>query len=241
VGLYRDEAVVLRTWKLGEADRIVSLHTLGNGKVRGVAKGVRRTRSKFGARLEPACHVAVQLYRGRGDLDTVTQAETIDRFGSLRSDPERFARASAMLEAVDQLAPETGGDPDLHVMLVRALATLDRTDSPLVVAGFFLKLLTLEGVQPELDSCVGCGASGPLQAIDVHSGGVLCRDCRQGRPISPEGLDTLRRMLGGQLASVLRQPITEAGDEVTAVATAAMEAHLERRLRSVAVLDDSAP
>lgn len=239
MALYRDEAVVLRTWKLGEADRIVSLHTLGNGKVRGVAKGVRRTRSKFGARLEPACHVAVQLYRGRGELHTVTQAETIDRFGSLRSDPERFARASAMLEAVDQLAPETGGDPDRHVMLVRALATLDRTDSALVVAGFFLKLLTLEGVQPQLASCVGCGAAGPLQAIDVHSGGVLCRACRQGRPVSPEALDMLRRMLGGQLAAVLREPATEAAAEVAVLATAAMEAHLERRLRSVAVLDGS--
>ena len=238
MGLYRDEAVVLRTWKLGEADRIVSLHTLGNGKVRGVAKGVRRTRSKFGARLEPACHVAVQLYRGRGELDTVTQAETIDRFGSLRSDPERFARASAMLEAVDQVAPETGGDPDRHVMLVRALATLDRIDSPLVVAGFFLKLLALEGVQPELDNCVGCGAAGTLVAIDVHSGGVLCRDCRQGRPVSPEALDMLRAMLGGQLAAVLRQPMGETAAEVAALATAAMEAHLERRLRSVTVLDD---
>ena len=239
MALYRDEAVVLRTWKLGEADRIVSLHTLGNGKVRGVAKGVRRTRSKFGARLEPACHVAVQLYRGRGDLDTVTQAETIDRFTSLRSDPERFARASAMLEAVDQLAPETGGDPDRHVMLVRALATLDRADSALVVAGFFLKLLTLEGVQPQLDSCVSCGADGPLEAMDVHSGGVLCRDCRQGRPISAGALEMLRMMLGGQLATVLRQPVGEAAEEVTGLATAAMEAHLERRLRSVTVLDDA--
>ena len=238
MGLYRDEAVVLRTWKLGEADRIVSLHTLGHGKVRGVAKGVRRTRSKFGARLEPACHVAVQLYRGRGELDTVTQAETIDRFGSLRSDPERFARASAMLEAVDQLAPEASGDPDRHLMLVRALATLDRAYSPLVVAGFFLKLLALEGVQPELDSCVACGAGGPLEAIEVHLGGVLCRDCRQGRPISPEALDMLRRMLGGQLAAVLRQPAGDAAEEVSAVATTAIEAHLERRLRSVTVLDD---
>ncbi len=238
MGLYRDEAVVLRTWKLGEADRIVSLHTLANGKVRGVAKGVRRTRSKFGARLEPACHVAVQLYRGRGELDTVTQAETIDRFTGLRSAPERFARASAMLEAVDQLAPESGADPDRHVMLVRALATLDRVENPLVVAGFFMKLLALEGVQPELDSCVDCGAAGPLQAIDVQSGGVLCRDCRQGRPISPEALDMLRRMLGGQLAAVLREPAGEAAEVVTTVATSAMEAHLERRLRSVTVLEE---
>ena len=237
MALYRDEAVVLRTWKLGEADRIVSLHTLEHGKVRAVAKGVRRTRSKFGAPLQPASHVAVQLYRGRGDLDTLTQAATIERFGAIRSDPERFARASAMLEAVEVLAPEAGADGDRHVMLVRALATLDRIDSAMVVAGFFLKLLALEGVQPELDCCVSCGATEGLQAIDVHTGGVLCRQCRQGRPISPQGLDMLRRILGGQLGAVLRAPPAEAADEVEAFATAAIEAHLERRLRSVTVLD----
>ena len=236
MSLYRDEAVVLRTWKLGEADRIVSLHTLGHGKVRGVAKGVRRTRSKFGARLEPACHVAVQLYRGRGALDTITQAETIDRFANLRSEPERFARASAMLEAVDQVAPEAGDDPDRHLMLVRALATLDRADSPLVLAGFFLKLLALEGVQPQLDSCVACGADEPIEAIAVHLGGVLCRNCRQGRPISREALELLRQILGGQLGAVLRRPPDAAAAEVSEVATAAIEAHLERRLRSVTVL-----
>ena len=239
MSLYRDEAVVLRTWKLGEADRIVSLHTRAHGKVRAVAKGVRRTRSKFGARVEPACHVAVQLYRGRGDLDTLTQAEVIDRFASLRSEPERFARASAMLEAVDQLAPEASEDPDRHTMLVRALATLDRVDNPLVVAGFFLKLLALEGMQPELDSCVACGADGPLEAIDVHAGGVLCTRCRQGRPISSDALDILRQILGGQLGAVLRRPADEAGAEVSEMATAAMEAHLERRLRSVTVLGRS--
>ena len=236
MSLYRDEAVVLRTWKLGEADRIVSMHTLAHGKVRGVAKGVRRTRSKFGARLEAACHVAVQLYRGRGDLDTITQVEIIDRFASLRSEPERFARASAMLEAVDQVAPERRGDHDRHVMLVRALATLDRIDSPLVVAGFFLKLLALEGVQPELDRCVACGAAGPLEAIEVHQGGVLCRSCRQGTPVSPEALDLLRQIVGGQLGAALRRPADAVSAEVEAVSTAAIEAHLERRLRSITVL-----
>ena len=237
MALYRDEAVVLRTWKLGEADRIVNLHTLGHGKVRAVAKGVRRTRSKFGARLEPACHVAVQLYRGRGELDTLTQAETIDRFTGLRSDPTRFAQASAMLEAVDQLAPETGGDPDRHTMLVRALATLDRIDSDLVVAGFFLKLLALEGVQPELDGCVACGGGEPFEALDIAAGGVLCHQCRQGRPISQDALGMLRQILGGQLGAVLRRTADDAAREVTAIATAAIEAHLERRLRSVTVLE----
>ena len=236
MALYRDEAVVLRTWKLGEADRIVSLHAKDHGRVRAVAKGVRRTRSKFGARLEPACHIAVQLYRGRGELDTLTQAETIDRFARLRSEPERFARASAMLEAVDQLASGSEGNSERHVMLMGALRTLDRLDSSLVEASFFLKLLTLEGVQPELDVCVDCGAGGPFEAIDTAAGGVLCDRCRRGRPISREALETLRRILGGQLGAVLRRPASEADAEVSQVATAAVEAHLERRLRSVTVL-----
>lgn len=239
MSLYRDEAVVLRTWKLGEADRIVSLHTLGNGRVRGVAKGVRRTRSRFGARLEPACHVAVQLYRGRSELQTITQAETIDRFASLRTRPERFAQASAMLEAVEQMAPEGENDPERHVMLVRALATLDRNGSPLVMAGFLLKLLSLDGVQPQLDACVSCGDREHIEVISVDQGGVLCRDCRQGRPISAEALELLRWILGGRLGEALNSEICESHEEVLQIATAAVESHLERRLRSVRVLGRS--
>lgn len=237
MSLYRDQAVVLRSWKLGEADRIVSMHTRDHGKVRGVAKGVRRTRSKFGARLEPTSHVSIQMYRGRGDLDTITQVETIDRFVGLRADPLRFARASAMLEAVDQLAQEREPDPPRHVMLIRALATIENHDSPLVVPGFFLKLLAHEGLQPELESCVSCGATEPIEAVDFGEGGVLCRACRRGRPISTEALELLRLILGGELATALRQPAGSATGEVETLATEALEAHLERRLRSVAIAD----
>lgn len=239
MALYRDEAVVLRAWKLGEADRIVCLHTLEHGKVRGVAKGVRRTKSKFGARLEPFSHVMVQLYRGRGELDTITQVETIDRFGGLRVDPDRFARAESMLEAVDQVAQDREPDPRLHVMLVRALATLDADDTALVVAAFHLKLLAHEGVQPHLDECVSCGSRGPIAAIDLDEGGVLCGGCRRGRPLSDEGLTLLRRILGGDLAAVLREPPGPATGEVDLLTTALLEHHLERRLRSVAVLDQT--
>lgn len=239
MSLYRDQAVVLRAWKLGEADRIISLHTLDNGKVRGVARGVRRTKSKFGARLEPLSHVAIQLYRGRGDLDTITQVETIDRFANLRLDPDRFARAEAMLECVEQVAQEREPDPRLHVMLVRALATLNDNDSPLVVASFFLKVLAHEGLQPQLDECVSCGATEYLEAIELNEGGVLCRSCRRGRSISGGALEILRRILGGGLAGVLADPVGPATGEVDVLATAMMEHHLERRLRSVAVLDQT--
>lgn len=239
MSLYRDRAVVLRSWKLGEADRIVSLHTHDHGKVRGVARGVRRTRSKFGARLEPLSHVAIQLYRGKGELDTITQVETIDRFTTLRADPDRFARAESMLEAVDQVAQDREPDRPLHVMLVRALRTLDEHHTPLVVAAFFLKLLAHEGVQPELDGCVACGSGGSLEAIDFDDGGVRCRDCRRGRPISGEALEVMRRILGGGLAGVLAVDHGPVTGEVDVLATALLEHHLERRLRSVAVLDQT--
>jgi len=213
--------------------------THDHGKVRGVAKGVRRTKSKFGARLEPLSHISIQLYRGRGDLDTITQVETVDRFGRLRSDPDRFARAEAMLEAVDQVAQDREPDPSLHVMLVRALRTLNETDSALVVAAFFLKLLAHEGLQPQVDECVSCGSDGPIEAIDLHDGGVLCRSCRRGRPLSDEALQLLRRILGGGLAGVLAEPVGPATSEVDLLSVALLEHHIERRLRSVAVMDQT--
>ena len=108
MSLYRADGIVLRTWRLGEADRIVVLLTPENGKVRAVAKGVRKTRSKFGGRLEPTSHVAVQLYAGRGDLDIVTQAETIDRFESLRLDADRFAEVDEV-DMEHLLSPDTLG------------------------------------------------------------------------------------------------------------------------------------
>ncbi len=247
MSLYRDQAVVLRTWKLGEADRIVSLHTHDNGKVRAVAKGIRRTKSKFGSRLEPLSHVSIQLYRGRGDLDTITQVETISRFGSLRDDPERFARAEAMLEAVEGVAQDREPDRDLHVMLVKALATLElhkshtseKGEIGLVVAAFFLKLLAHEGLQPQLDACHRCGTPEALVAFDFDEQGVLCRQCRRGRPVTEAVLDLMRRILGGGLASVLAEDSTPAAAELLALSTALLEHHLERRLRSIAVLDQT--
>lgn len=241
MSLYRDEAVVLRSWKLGEADRIVSLHTLDHGKVRAVAKGVRRTKSRFGGRLEATSRVAIQLYRGKGDLDTITQVETLGRHSDLHHNSDRFARASAMLEAIDQISPDREPNRAVHTLLVRALDTLSRDDSPLVVAGFFFKLLAYEGVLPELDQCVACSGDGPFVSIDMVEGGVRCQSCRQGRPVSPEALDLMRQIVGGQLGQALAQPVSGSTSEVDILATVAMEAHLERRLRSVAVLEQRSP
>lgn len=236
--VYRDSGIVLRTYKLGEADRIVVLVTEGHGKVRAVAKGVRKTRSKFGSRLEPMSHVALQMYEGR-ELDVVTQAESIDHFRAIREDLDRLSRGVSMLEAIDQMAQEREDNPRLYQMLLGALRSLSAHDSPLVVGAFYWKLLSQEGFRPELDVCVSCGEDAELVAFDLHEGGTLCRSCRSGMPISPDALVLMRRVLGGHLSAALAEPGSPATREVEVLATRAMEHHIERRLRSVGVMERS--
>jgi len=238
MSLFRDRGVVLRTYRLGEADRIIVLLTEEHGKVRAVAKGVRRTASKFGARLEPLSHVALLLWQGRGELDIVNQVEVIDYFPNLRGDLGRITHGLALLEVADQLAQERHADVRLYGMLVgalRALAERER-DPTLVAPAFFLKVLVLEGAGPVLDGCASCGRAGPqveLVAFSLAEGGALCHACRRGRPVSPEALDLMRRILGGSLGQVLAATPPPCSGEVTALATEAVETHLDRRLRSV--------
>jgi DNA repair protein RecO (recombination protein O) len=241
-GLYRDEGIVLRTIKLGEADRIVTILMQGNGKVRAVAKGVRKTSSKFGARLEPTSRVALQCYKGR-ELDIVTQAESLETHRALREDYALFTHAIPMLEAVDQVAQDHEPNPALYRMLSGALRTLAERRSPLVTPAFFWKLLSLEGFHPMLDDCARCGGGhdehdAELVAFDLEEGGVLCRACARGggRPLSPEALELLRRMLGGALNGVLAEHPSEATHEVEHLGIRALEHHGERRLRSTALL-----
>ncbi len=236
MAIYRDSGIVLRTIKLGESDRIVTLVTERRGKVRAVAKGVRKTKSRFGARLEPLTHVAFQCYEGR-NLDTITQAETLETFRAVREDLDRLSRASALLEAVDALVQEGDEDHRILQMLLGALRTLEAGPTPLVVPAFFWKLLAHVGFRPLLEECAGCGAVEPLVAFDLDVGGVLCRSCARGTRVSPEGLDLLRRMLGGDLVAVLAEGTSAAGYEVEHLATRALEHHLERRMRSVGLLN----
>jgi DNA repair protein RecO (recombination protein O) len=238
VSLYRDSAVVLRTYKMGEADRIIVLLTESHGKVRAVAKGVRRTQSKFGARLEPLSHVALLMWRGRGELDIVNQVEAIDHFRAVREELGRMGQGLSMLEAVDQVAQEGQPDPRLYAMLVGALRALadPELDPTLVPAAFFLKVLVLEGASPVLDGCASCGRGEPdveLVAFELSDGGALCRSCRRGRPMSADALDLMRRILGGELGVTLRGTPPVGADELVGLATDAMESHLDRRLRSV--------
>lgn len=228
---YSDRAVVLQTIPLGEADRIITLMTETHGRVRAVAKGIRRTSSKFGSRLEPTTHVSLQLYLGR-ELDTITQAETIAHMPTIRDDLHRFGRAQVMLETVDQVTPEREPNQSLYRMLVGALTELDRNDAPLVLGGFLLKLLSLEGFQPQIDVCVACGTETNLVAFDVDDGGLRCSNDRRGLAIDHEAIFLMRQILGGQLNAALQEPASPATAEVEAIAVGLVEHHLERRLRA---------
>lgn len=236
MALYRDQGIVLRTHKLGEADRIVTFITERHGKVRAVAKGVRKTKSKFGARLEPTSHVALQLYEGR-ELDIVTQAESIDHFKAIREDLDRLTRAVTMLEAVDQLSLEREPNPDLYRMLLGALRTVAAKNSALVVAGFHWKILALEGFRPQVEGCVTCDTPDGLVAFDPTEGGLLCGEHRRGTRVSAEAVVLLQQILGGRLALALEAESSPATHEVDNLATRVMEHHLERRLRSVGLLE----
>ena len=235
--IHRDEGIVLRTYKLGEADRIIVVLTRDRGKVRAVAKGVRKTKSRFGSRLEPMSHCVLQMYEGR-ELDTITQVDGIDHFRVVRDDLDRLAWGVSMLEVADHLSLEGEANPALYKMLLGALRTLESSQSPLVVPAFYWKVLALEGFRPEVDVCVQCGADDEaLVAFDVESGGLLCRGCRRGTAVSAEAVELLQWILGGRLHDALARPLTPAVHEVDTLATRTVEHHLERRLRSVNVLD----
>ena len=237
--LYRDTGVVLRTYKLRESDRIVVFHTIENGKVRAVAKGVRKTTSKFGARLEPMSHVRLLLYRGR-ELDIVSQAESVEPLAPMLSSLDRASQGIAAIEAVDQLSLEREPNPQLYRMLVGVLRTIAARPSPINVPAFYWKLLAAEGLRPELDTCVRCAGSEPdvqLVAFDLGEGGALCRACRSGTAISPGALALMRDILGGRLNEALAQPESPITHEVGSLATRALEHHLERRLRAVAMFE----
>jgi DNA repair protein RecO len=164
---YKEQGIVLRSIKLGEADKIVSILTQGSGKVRGVAKGIRKTTSRFGGRLEPFTHVNLMLYRGRGALDTITQAEIIAPHRNIRDDLSLFAAGETMLEAVDKVSEEHERNVKLAILLLSGLRALDAkpADPAAVTESFLLKLLSLSGFHPALTACAVCGrptcGSGP--------------------------------------------------------------------------------
>ncbi len=234
MSLYRDSGVVLRTIRLGESDRIVTILTAEHGKVRAVARGVRKTTSRFGSRLEPMSHVAMLCWQGR-ELDIVNQVEVLDSFRAVREDLARLVKACSMLEVAEQISLERTPSPGLYEMLVGALRVMQQGNPALVVPAFFLKILALDGSAPVLDECAACHGDGELVAFDLAHGGALCASCRRSRPVSADALRVMRLVLSGGLARALEEPPGAVADEVSEIMAEALEWHLERRLRSLRV------
>ncbi len=241
VGLYRDDAVVLRTQKLGEADRIVTLLTRHHGRVRAVAKGVRRTTSRFGSRLEPFMHADVQLAEGRS-LDVVTQAETVAPHGRrICADYRLYTAGTVMLETAERLVVEEK-EPAVQQFLLlagglRVLASGER-DAGLVLDSFLLRSLAVAGYAPSFADCARCGAPGPHRSFSPAAGGMLCRDCRAPGTASPapETVELLAALLVGDWAAAERSEPRQR-KEANGLVAVFLQWHLERSLRSLAHVD----
>lgn len=233
---YRDNAVVLRSYKFGEADRVVVLLTEHHGKVRAVARGVRKTKSSIGARVEPMSHVDVSFRKGK-DLDTIDQVKLIQAHSQLREDFDKLRQGLSMVEAIDKVTPDREAVSHLYELLARALHALNDNGSPLMLSAFFLRLLSLEGQHPQLDVCVGCGEPGELVSFDFQEGGAHCSSCRVGLNVSKGALDVMRMILGGRMNEALALEESPVVHEVNQLSMEAMEIHLERRLRSLGVFD----
>ena len=242
--LYRDEGVVLRTQRLGEADRIVTLLTREHGRVRAVAKGVRRTRSKFGARLEPFGHVQLQLATGRS-LDIVTQAQTIPTATPLHeavaADYDRYTAGSAMLETAERLTAEER-EPAIaqYVLLVAALRSMAGAarEPRLVLDSYLLRAMGVAGYAPSFGDCARCGTPGPHRAFSLPGGGMMCPDCRPpgSAAPAPATVELLGALLTGDW------PVVDASAganrrQASGLVAAFTAWHLERGLRSLAHVD----
>ncbi len=243
VSLYRDDGIVLRTQKLGEADRIVTVLTRKTGRVRAVAKGVRRTKSRFGARVEPFTHVDLLLYTGRS-LDVITQAESVRSYGDpLVGDYRRYTTGVAMLETAERLTT-IEKEPALRqfLLLVGGLRTLvdGEHDPRLVLDAFLLRSLAVAGYAPALDECAICGTRageppGPTRQIfGVAAGGLVCRNCHApGAATTTQAtIDLMNALLRGEWeladASDRRNQV-----EASGLVAAYLQWHLEHSLRSL--------
>lgn len=238
---YRDEAIVLRTQKLGEADRIVTLLTKNHGRVRAVGRGVRKTTSRIGARLEPFTHVDVQCYEGRG-LDSVTQVESITAPGiSLAGDYVRWTAGTAMLETAERLTPEER-EPALaqFVLLVSGLRSLTSAEHPagLILDSYLLRSLSVAGWSPSFSDCARCGEPGPHRAFSLAGGGMVCQVCRPSGSAAPTPATValLAALLTGDW------PTAEASEdrsrrEASGLIAAFLQWHVERQVRSLAYVD----
>jgi DNA repair protein RecO (recombination protein O) len=239
---YKTEGIVLRSLRFSEADRILHLYTSERGRIGAIAKGVRKTKSRFGARLEPLSHVELMLHEGSGDLQTVTGVDLLRSHHAAREEPYRLSIGLVGAEAMLRLFGEPEGNARAFGALARFLDLLDET-APLaerpaldpLALSFQLKLLWLSGYLPHLTGCVECGAVDGLVGFSPRAGGAVCRVHAQGSlALSPEGLAGIERLLSTPLADAREAGLTERGRrEALSVVTSSYEEHGGFRLRTL--------
>ena len=238
---YRDQAVVLRTQKLGEADRIITLFTKEHGRIKAVAKGVRRTKSKFGARLEPTSYVDLQLYAGKS-LDIVTEVNSIENFGeALSSDYKNWTTANSILEAAERFT-ENEHEPALQQfnLVIGALRALAHGtyDSSLILDAYLLRSLSVAGFAPSMTNCSRCDKPGPHKYFSLVGGGSVCVDCKPSAAATPtpETLQLMADLLTGEWhGAVDSEP--KSRREASGLIAAYLQWHLERGLRSLPLVE----
>ena len=239
---YRDEAVVLRTHKLGEADRIVTMLSRQHGKIRAVAKGVRRTASKFGARLEPMMVADIQCYVGRS-LDIVQQAESLGSYGAeIAGDYASYTAASVMTETADKITDDDGSLQQ-YLLLVGALRSLARREHAptLTLDSYLLRSLSIAGWAPSFTDCAVTGAPGPHTVFVVQLGGVVADEVAPpGAPrLDVDTLDLLGALLEGRWDAA-NAATERSRNQASGVVAAYAQFHLERSLRSLQHVDRTA-
>jgi DNA repair protein RecO (recombination protein O) len=242
----KTEAVVLRSFRLGEADRVLHLYTLAQGRTGAVAKGIRKTKSRFGARLEPLSHVEVLLHRGSGELATVTGVDLLRPHHRAREDYARLAVGLIGAEAMLRLFTEEEGNPRAFEALTRFLDVLDETSAPPsgradldpLALAFQLKLLWLAGYLPHLTSCAECGADdASLVGYSPRAGGAVCRPCAavtEAVGLTAAGITGAEELLRRPLAEAHAAGLTgRAARDALKIVTASYEYHGGFRLRTL--------
>lgn len=233
---FRDRALVIRTYDFGEADRIIVLLTRNHGLVRGVAKGVRRAKSRFGSRLQLFVNLDVQLYPGR-NLYTISQADTVDYFGArLIEDYDRYTAACAALESAERLAvSDPGGDPYLYSACVQVLGRLQQGDPMQVLDAFLLRAMAHAGWAPSLFDCAQCQRPGPHHAFHPAVGGAACHECRPpgAAEVDPETLHHMWLLAHDHPT----QPTHAQAQEAHRLTRAHLQWHLERSVGALGIME----
>jgi DNA repair protein RecO (recombination protein O) len=239
---YKTEAIVLRSMRFSEADRILHLYTANRGRIGAIAKGVRKTKSRFGARLEPLSHVELMLHEGGGELQTITGVELLRSHHVTREDNYRLNVGMIGAEAMLRLFGEPEANERAFGALARFLDLLDETPradtrpavDPLVLS-FQLKLLWLAGYLPHLTSCVECGSNGALVGFSARSGGAVCGVHAAGSlRLAPEGVAGIERLLSTPLADAPEAQLSDrARRDALSVVTSSYEEHGGFRLRTL--------